>query len=80
MSAQIHPLEKTGAETGRSTSGDDGGFDTRLRNVEIRLATIEEQMKHVATKAWLLGVALFLLISLPAALYFVLQSLLVLVK
>lgn len=31
------------------------GWEVRLRRVEIQLAGIDNQLKHVATKAWVLG-------------------------
>ena len=61
-----------------------GGSDNRLRNVEDRLTRIEEQMKNVATKTWILGSVLAIIftvvLALPASLYFILQLLLLLQK
>lgn len=57
-----------------------GGSENRLRNVEERLTRIEEQMKNVATKTWILGSVLAIIftvvLALPASLYFILQLLL----
>ena len=44
------------APTPASGGGGGGGdLGDRLRVVEIRIARIETELKHVATKAWVLG-------------------------
>ena len=42
----------------RGVSGDgngDGGIESRLRAVELGLARVETDLKHVATRAWVLA-------------------------
>lgn len=44
---------------GRPSAGGGGsggnGFDERLRRVEQQLARIETELRHTATRAWVLG-------------------------
>jgi len=52
-----HPGEPYGAPPS-SSSGNGGGYgalDTRLRSVELDVREIKTDMKHVATRAWVLG-------------------------
>ncbi|MDD9986530.1 MAG: hypothetical protein OXQ31_09685 [Spirochaetaceae bacterium] len=51
MAARI--LKGPGARHG-SDNGN-GQFDARLRDVETKVAKIEEKLNHVATRAWVLG-------------------------
>lgn len=44
--------EKAGGDSG---GGGRSELEMRLRRVEIQLAGIDNQLKHVATKAWVLG-------------------------
>ena len=54
------PLREVAREepfASEKAGGDGGGteLEVRLRRVEIQLAGIDNQLKHVATKAWVLG-------------------------
>lgn len=42
------PLNSHGGDGG-------GGIDTRLRAVEVELAAVKTELKHLATRAWVLG-------------------------
>lgn len=35
--------------------GGGGGIDDRLRTVEVQLAEVRTELKHLATRAWVLG-------------------------
>ena len=64
MAKQAHQLavageEPFGTERTAGGNGNGGRLEARLREVEVRLTRIETkldaELKHVATKAWVLG-------------------------
>lgn len=58
MSAAFQQPEPEPAVALKSIGGGDGGggtVDTRLRDVEVQVAEVKTELKHLATKAWVLG-------------------------
>lgn len=44
-----------GRQIPNQNGGNGNGIDGRLRSLEDRLARVETDMKHLATRAWVLG-------------------------
>ncbi len=38
-----------------SSDGGGGGTDARLKEIELRMARVGTELKHLATRAWVLG-------------------------
>ena len=59
---QDEPREPRATEKPTGGNGNGGGFEHRLRQLEVGLVRIETkldtELKHLATKAWVLGGAL----------------------
>ena len=56
MTAFPQPAEPDPPIPLNSHDGDGGGgIDTRLRAVEVELAAAKTELKHLATRAWVLG-------------------------
>ena len=57
--AALHPVETPQPEPSAPGSGGDGGssnrFENRLREVEGSVREFRTEIKHLATKAWVLG-------------------------
>ena len=60
---KVHDVDDPSQSSGSSSGGGGGGvLDTRLRNVEVGMARVEERLEHVALendvtrlKVWVLG-------------------------
>lgn len=49
------PRERQIREQSSSTSGGSGNMEDRVRAIELDLAAIKNELKHLASKAWILG-------------------------
>ena len=50
-----HPTSEPYGEPSRGDGGSGSGFEARLRSVELDIREIKTDLKHVATRAWVLG-------------------------
>ncbi len=53
MNSPVVPIQPRGRPSGGNGGGD--SIEGRLRAVEQQLARIEAELRHVATKTWVLG-------------------------
>ncbi len=59
----IHSISRAPARK-RSNGGDGNSFDTRLRDIEITVAQMDEKLKHTALREDVLNLKIWILVSL----------------